>query len=39
MATFPSRFRASLVMGLERGNISRAVQNKCKYGGYYWRDE
>lgn len=39
MATFPSRFRAALVMGLERGNISRAVRNKRKYGGYYWRDK
>lgn len=39
LATFPSRCRAAMVMELERGNISRAIRNRCKYGGYYWRDE
>lgn len=39
LATFPSRCRAAMVMGLERGNISRAIRNSYKYGGYYWRDE
>lgn len=36
---FDSRKSAALYVGVDSSNIVRAIQNKWKIGGYYWRDK